>query len=70
MGRIQNRVIKMVKCGIKKYDELPAVIGWVDIDALRYSLLKAEKDLKNAIERKTEITYMLEFQCERAAEKK
>ena len=28
----------MAKCGIKKYDELPARVGWIDVDYLRYRL--------------------------------
>ena len=28
----------MASCGIKKYDDLPARVGWGDVDALRSSL--------------------------------
>ena len=50
----------MVVCGIKKYDDLPARIGWIDIDSLRFALVKADKDLKEVIERRQEILIHLE----------
>ena len=28
----------MAKCGIKKYDELPSVVGWIDVDMHRWVL--------------------------------
>ena len=28
----------MAKCGIKKYDKLPARVGWIDVDYLRWRL--------------------------------
>lgn len=28
----------MAKCGIKRYDELPAGVGWIDVDYLRWRL--------------------------------
>jgi len=28
----------MAECGIKKYDDLPATVGWIDVDYLRWRL--------------------------------
>jgi len=28
----------MANCGIKKYDELPSRVGWIDVDYLRWAL--------------------------------
>lgn len=28
----------MANCGIKKYDELPGVVNWTDVDYLRFRL--------------------------------
>jgi len=33
----------MAECGIKKYDELPSRVGFVDANALRYSFADARK---------------------------
>ena len=30
----------MAECGIKKYDELPAVVGWIDVDMTRWVLYR------------------------------
>ena len=38
--------INMAKCGIKKYDELPGRVGWIDVDYLRYEFAFTEKRLK------------------------
>ena len=28
----------MATCGIKKYDNLPSRVGWIDVDYLRWAL--------------------------------
>ena len=30
----------MADCGIEKYDKLPAVVGWIDVDYLRWRLYR------------------------------
>ena len=35
----------MAECGIKKYDDLPARVGWTDVDSLRYKLRTAMNDV-------------------------
>lgn len=32
----------MADCGIKKYDKLPAVVGWIDVDYLRWRLYRCD----------------------------
>jgi len=41
----------MAKCGIKKYDELPSRVGWLDVDYLRYRLDKEKKMAKKKIDK-------------------
>ena len=36
----------MVKCGIKKYDNLPARVSFIDVDFLRFKLAKLDKKEK------------------------
>jgi len=50
----------MARCGIERYDNLPARIELIDVDALRYALSKVDKDLKNILERKVKIQSKLE----------
>lgn len=33
----------MAYCGIKKYDELPAIVGWYDVDYCRWALGEKKK---------------------------
>lgn len=35
----------MALCGIKKYDELPAVVGMIDVDYLRYILYRCNNPI-------------------------
>lgn len=35
-----------MKCGIKKYDELPSRVGFIDVDFLRYFLDRNNKQRK------------------------
>lgn len=35
----------MAICGIKKYDELPAVVGMIDVDYLRYRLYRCNNPI-------------------------
>ena len=51
----------MANCGIERYDKLPSRVGIIDVDALRFALSKADKDFKNALERKVEIQARLEI---------
>lgn len=46
----------MAKCGIKKYDILPARVGWTDVDYLRYQLAHFQK-LANMYKEKLEQAY-------------
>lgn len=48
----------MVKTGIKKYDELPARVAWIDVDYLRFRYVTLrgflgdiEKELNKAIKK-------------------
>lgn len=50
----------MVKCGIKRYDDLPARIGKIDVDILRFGLSKADNNLKKALRQKVDIQARLE----------
>jgi len=34
----------MAKCGITIYDDLPGRVGWIDVDALRYALNRAQRE--------------------------
>ena len=45
----------MVKCGIRKYDELPARIGWVDVDALRFWLSEYQSQMKKIKNRNNDL---------------
>jgi hypothetical protein len=38
MQESSRKVISMARCKIKKYDELPAVVGGIDVDVLRFHL--------------------------------
>ena len=58
----------MADCGIERYDKLPSRIGTVDVDALRFALSKANKDFKNALQRKVEIQAKLEVAYVRSKE--
>lgn len=45
---------RMAKCGIEKYDKLPARVGYVDVDYLRWELgkcLQKTKKIKNMLEK-------------------
>jgi len=42
---------KVAKCGIEKYDRLPAVYGIIDVDAMRAGLAKLLKK-RDKIEKK------------------
>lgn len=37
---------KMAKCGIEKYDNLPARVGWVDVDYIRHEYAQTKSKLK------------------------
>ena len=44
----------MAECGIKKYDKLPARIGYVDVDFLRWELgksLEKTRKIKDMLEK-------------------
>lgn len=36
----------MAKCGIEKYDNLPARVGWVDVDYIRHEYAQTKSKLK------------------------
>lgn len=46
-----------MQCGIKKYDDLPARVGWIDVDYLRYqlySIKKKESEIVSLLEKARE----------------
>lgn len=47
----------MAKCGIEKYDTLPARVDFIDVDLLRAILSTCLKEKKNLIDR----LYLLQF---------
>ena len=51
----------MIKCGVEKYDKLPAKVGTFDVDALRLRY-------REALKRKKYFEMMLENASERAEE--
>ena len=50
----------MAKCGVERYDNLPARVEFIDVDYLRYKLLEIDKDLKEILRRKVDIQSLLE----------
>ena len=46
----------MAKCGIKKYDDLEARVGFVDVDSLRFALVENTKE-RDWIIKMLEIAY-------------
>lgn len=36
----------MANCGIKKYDDLPARVGWVDVDYIRFEYVQTKSKLE------------------------
>lgn len=44
----------MAKCGVKKYDNLPARVGWWDVDAMRFAYgetLKRKRSLEAKLDK-------------------
>lgn len=41
----------MANCGIKKYDELPSRVEWIDVDYLRYKLFTNLKEHEKLLEK-------------------
>jgi len=60
----------MANCEIKRYDKLPGRIGLIDVDALRYALFKADKDLGKILKRKFKIHSELEKAIKEQAKQK
>lgn len=60
----------MVNCGIERYDNLPRRVGIIDVDALRYALLKADNEFKDALRRKIDIQTKLEIAWRKSKESK
>lgn len=50
----------MPNCQIKKYDDLPGRVGWVDVDFLRFRLLDNTKKIEYLQEENKKITQKLE----------
>lgn len=53
----------MSECGIKKYDELPARVGFLDVDSLRYRYA-------NVLDEKITLEILLEEAIKRNKEAK
>jgi len=41
----------MATCGIKKYDNLPSRVGWIDVDYLRWALSLNNKQRNKIIDK-------------------
>ncbi len=47
-----------MKCGIKKWDDLPGRVGWIDVDFLRWRLYVVKLPTKTAWQRIVKSVYM------------
>lgn len=50
----------MAKCGIERYDDLPARVRFIDVDMLRYRLKSVDEKLKHILKLKVKIQAKLE----------
>jgi hypothetical protein len=47
-----------MNCGIKKYDDLPGRVGWIDVDFLRWRLYVVQLPTKTFWQRIVKSVYM------------